>query len=279
MFEKFRKSLKSKPKNTDSGLKVKTIVAYVIFGAIILVFALFGITPDRMGSEMGGNAAVVNGQSISVGNFRRRLDMVERSSGLNLDQFPPAQREMFQAELRRRTLEDLIMAEGIFQKANKLGMTVSDEEVRRTITSIEAFQQDGRFRRQSYENYLTGTGQSAAQFEREIRKELLTQKLRALFSLSHEVSKEIEDGMKSLSQVQLGFDYASFSPQDLREKVSISKAQVQEVLSKEDAALRADFEQRKFEFKTEEKVKARHILVRSEDKVKEIQKDLNPNNF
>jgi len=286
MFEKFRKSLKSKPKNSESGIKLKSIVAYVIFGAIILVFALFGITPDRMGSDLGGNAAIVNGHSISVGNFRRRLDLVERSTNLNLDQFPPAQREMFAAELRRRTLEDLIMGEGLFQKAEKLGLKVSDEEVRRTITSIDAFKEEGQFKRQNYEGYLTSTGQDAASFEREIRKELMAQKLRNLFAFSHQISMETKDGLDSLNQVSLTFDFATFSPSNLREKISLSKAQVDEALAKDLGAIRANFEQRKFEFAEEEQVKARHILVRTDKdpsgadkKVEEIKSELTAKNF
>ncbi len=41
------------PKTTRN-FSLKNWVAYVLFGAIILVFAFFGINPDRFGRSEGG---------------------------------------------------------------------------------------------------------------------------------------------------------------------------------------------------------------------------------
>lgn len=291
MFENFRRSLKVKRNNKADGestFKFKTIVAYLIFGAIILVFALFGITPERMGSDLGGNAAVVNGEAISVASFQRQLDMVERSTNLNLDQFPPAQRELFARELRRRTLEEMIMTESIFQKAKNLGLRVSDEEVRRTITSIPFFQEKERFQRQKYVGYLQAIGQSPAQFEREIRKELMAQKLQSLFVNSHRLSQEAKDGLQSLDQVSLSFRYATIQPQELIEKIKISEADVKEALATQEAEIKSEYDIRKIDYFTPERVKARHILVKVGDnqsreeaqkKLQQLRAELNVDNF
>ncbi len=287
MFEKFRKSLKTK-KREDSPFKFKTLVAYVIFGAIILVFAFFGITPERMGSDLGGNAAIVNGQAISIASFGRHVDMIERSANLNLDQFPAAQRELFTREFRRRALEELIMSEAIFQKAENLGLRVSDEEVRRAITAIPFFQENERFQRQKYLGYLNGTGQTPGAFERQVRKELMTQKLQNLFVISNTLSDQAKDSLQSLNQVALSFRYAKIQPQELVENFKVSAAQVQDSLKNKEEELKADYEVRKIDYSSPERVKARHILIavneeQSRDqalkKIEEIKPELNVENF
>lgn len=288
MFEKFRRSLKTK-KNQESSFSFKTIVAYMIFGAIILVFALFGITPDRMGSDLGGNAALVNGEAISVASFRRQFDMIQSSSGLDLNQFPPSQRDLFARELKRRTLEQMILKEGIFQKAKELGVHVSDEELRRAITSIPSFQDKGRFQRSRYEAYLQGTNQTSSVFEREIRKELLAQRMQDLFMASNSLSTEVTDGLKSLDQVEVSFRYASVNTDDLADQVRVPSSEVDQVLSEKSDEVRALYEKKKLDYFSPEKVKARHILIAMEQndqskevaqkKLAELQKELTVENF
>lgn len=288
MFEKFRRSLKTK-KNQESHFSFKTIVAYVIFGAIILVFALFGITPDRMGSDLGGNAALVNGEAISVASFRRQFDMIQNSSGLDLNQFPASQRELFARELKRRTLEQMILKEGIFQKAKELGVHVSDEELRRAITSIPSFQDKGRFKRSLYEAYLQGTNQTPNVFEREIRKELIAQRLQDLFMAANGLSTEATDGLKSLDQVEVSFRYASVNTNDLAEQVRISSSDIEKALSEEADQVKALYEKKKLDYFSQAKVKARHILIASEmsqeskeaaqNKLAQLKEELTVENF
>lgn len=287
MFEKFRRSLKGK-KNEESRFKFKTVVAYVIFGAIILVFALFGITPDRMGSDLGGNAAVVNGEAISIASFQRRLQMVEQNSGFNLDQFPPAQREFFARELKKRTLEEMIMREAIFQRAQKIGIRVADEEVGKTITSISFFHEKDRFQRQKYEAFLNGSGQSASQFEREIRKDLMLQKLQGLFWGSLDLGDENKEILESLDHVKIGFRYANLNLDKLMETKKISAGDIQQALSQSTDAVKADYEAHKIDYYQPERIKARHILIKigegqsreeAQKKVKELHGQITLENF
>src|SRR5690606_5372117 len=105
----------------------------------------------------------------------------ERSTNLRLDQFPAAQREMFTKELRRRALEEMIAGETLYQSSKKLGVLVSDAEVRKLITTIPVFMENDRFQRQRYEMYLASTGQNPAQFEREVRKDLVNRRIQDLF--------------------------------------------------------------------------------------------------
>lgn len=290
MFEKFRKVLtpKTGQKAKDSKLTPKAITAYIIFGAIILVFALFGVTPQQMGSDLGGAAATVNGEIISIASFRRRVEMIERNANLRMDQFPQEQREMFTKELRRRALEEMITSEAIFQSAKKMGMSVSDAEVRKTITSIPFFQDKGRFQRDRYESFLAASAQQSAGFEREIRKDLVTQKIQDLFISSNRISQTALDGIKALDQVEVSFKFAALDRGLLIAGFKATPKEIDQFLGDKTEDIRKEYERRKIEFQTKDRVKARHILVKISDtvtkeqaqkKALDISKELTTKNF
>ena len=50
----------------EKKFNVKKWVAAILFGAIIIVFALFGVRPDKYGDAAGGVAATVNDNAISI---------------------------------------------------------------------------------------------------------------------------------------------------------------------------------------------------------------------
>src|SRR3954454_8583434 len=117
MFSKVRHPFKGRDWN------IKAVVASVLFGAIILVFALFNtVTPDRGMGMGGGSAAVVNDANISINQFRQQVEQAARSSQLPLDKLPPEQREMYNNEIRKRTLDRMIMTEVVFQTAFRQGI-------------------------------------------------------------------------------------------------------------------------------------------------------------
>src|SRR5690606_3744257 len=105
MLDKYRKILIPRGTRPDSKNRVRNIVAYVIFGAIIVVFALFGIDPNQYGGGgTGGVAAVVNHEVIPLAEYRSRVDELQQSARMDFSQFPEAQRRMFMNQLSRRAL-------------------------------------------------------------------------------------------------------------------------------------------------------------------------------
>src|SRR5688572_23340029 len=124
--------------------RAKGLIAYLMFGAIILVFIGFGVAPDRLSNEATGVAAVVNHTPISLADFRERLQMIERQYQSRMDQIPNAEKQRFNMLLRQRAMEDLIEFEVLVQAARKRGIHVTDEEIRDFIVGIPNFQEDGR---------------------------------------------------------------------------------------------------------------------------------------
>src|SRR5690606_28602536 len=79
--------------------------------------------------------------------------------------------------LRREELNRLVVQELLNQRMNELGLRASDEQVRRMIREIPAFQDNGRFSPELYRQALAMSGRSAASFEALIRRDLALQQL------------------------------------------------------------------------------------------------------
>jgi peptidyl-prolyl cis-trans isomerase D len=149
----------------------------ILFWIIIAVFVLWGV-----GTFTGSDtlyAASVNGQAIQPKEVRRAAQQLERFYrqlyGENLT--PELAKSL---DFKSRALEQMINTTLLKQEARRLGFSVSDEEVRAAIESIQGLNVDGRFQREAYFRYLRLEGVSPADFESEQRDRLLAQKLQEL---------------------------------------------------------------------------------------------------
>lgn len=250
---------------------LKNYVAYVLFGAIILVFAFVGVSPDQYGESGGGVAAVVNDSPISLAEYRNRVESIEENIRLQFDQFPEAQRRAFSQEMRREALERLINEEVVFQVAQKKGVLAADGEVRDLLLQIPQFQENGRFRRDRYQNYLSNVGMTSEEFERRIRKQIVMQKLQELFVGSAIPSREELERNRSLSNMKVNVRFAEITRDNLEKPELISAAEVTSYAQANAAAIEQYYNSNKIEFTAGEKVKARHILIRVDEKQPDAQ--------
>lgn len=155
----------------------KSTTIKILFWIIIAVFVLWGVGSFTEGDAL--YAASVNGESIAPLDVRRTAQQLERFYqqiyGQNLTP------EMAKAlDFKGRALDQMINSALLRQEAERLGLSVSDEEVRTSIESIEGLNVDGRFQRDAYFRYLRMQGMSPADFEEQQRNRLLVQKMQEL---------------------------------------------------------------------------------------------------
>lgn len=272
--------------------RTKSIVAYILFGAIIVVFVFFFQSGPLRGLGSGGTAAVVNDQVISLSDFRTRVNRHEEQLRSRLEGLPDSQRQMFSESIRHRAIEDLIMGEVLAQSAEKAGFLVSDAEVRNQVLEIPQFQVDGRFQRERYEGLLQANHLNSREFEEKIRKDLLGQKVQESFARAVYPSVEELDKEKLLRQRQLNIGFIEYSKETLEANLVPSTKEKEEFLAspkgKEEAE--AYYNKNKASFATPEQVRAQHILIKmnagdksSEEqalgKIKSIEKRLEKEDF
>ena len=165
----------------------------VIFWMIIIVFVFWGVGIMMAGGDKVNVAATVDDEVISTQEYGRtyeRMQQVYRQ--LYRENFTP--QIAAQLNLRQRALDDLVTDRLLKREAARLGLQVSDDEVREAILGIPGFQADGRFDRQRYLVSLRASRVSPAEFEESQRETLLIGKLESLLTDGvHASDQEIRD--------------------------------------------------------------------------------------
>src|SRR5262249_7372084 len=138
-------------------------------------------------------------------------------------------------------------------EADRLNIGVSDEEVRQTILSMPAFQENGAFiGDQRYQQLLRmqRPPMSASEFEDNVRRQLTVQKLRAsLTDWMAVADKELEQEYRRRND-KVKLAVVTFTADSFRNQVQVA-----------DADVAAYFEAHKNDFKIPEKRKIRYALV------------------
>ncbi|MGE4131291.1 MAG: SurA N-terminal domain-containing protein [Bdellovibrionales bacterium] len=239
----------------------KSWVAAVLFGAIILVFALFGIQPDQFGEGTGGVAAVVNGKTISIAEFRSRVESMEQNLRGSLGDLPADRRQMMEQEMRRRAMNDLIVGEIVYQSASQKGVTAADAEVRDYILDIPWLNENGRFLRDRYRAYLQNVRLTSEDFERQIRKQLVAQKMQELFVAAATPTREEIKRARQLANQKVNLKFVQIDSEDWRKPGLVPDSEARQFATQNAAEIQKYYEDHKIEYTQAESVKARHILI------------------
>lgn len=240
-------------------LSMKSLTAMVLFGVIILVFVFFsGNTQQATGA---GYAAQVNHTYISLKDLDAETARVERSFGQMFGQLGGAQRSFMTSQ----ALNSLIQGELISQYAEKARIFATDHEIKEIIIKdLPYFQEDGRFRRERYEQILEANRLTPSEFEEKLRKDRTTQRVRQLMEVSSSPLKLEIEKKKQLTETQMNFAFARLDKAATVETMPVSEADIDAKLA--DASFKgrveADFAKEPLRYDTPEEVRAQHILIK-----------------
>ncbi|MBJ3814819.1 peptidylprolyl isomerase [Shimwellia pseudoproteus] len=154
------------------------VVLKIILGLIIVSFILTGVGNYLIGGN-NNYAAKVNGQEISRAQFENAFagerNRLQQQLG---DQYSEiASNEGYMKSVRQQVLQRMVDEALLDQYARKLGLSISDEQVKQAIFKEPAFQNNGRFDNTRYNAILSSMGMSADQYAQALRNQLTTQQL------------------------------------------------------------------------------------------------------
>lgn len=244
----------------------KKVAVSALFLAIVVVMVGFGIRPDSGGDALGGVAAVVNEVAIPLAEFRAESEQRERDLQTRFNDLPEAQRRMYTTDLRRQIMERLVTGEVIYQAAEKRGVRAADGEIRAQLLSIPSFIEGGRFQRERYRMYLQSAGLSPADFERQLRKQIVTQKVYDLFIGSSAPSREELRRNRVLANQKINVRYAELPKASLAKLVSVGDQDVKEYQASHAGEIDGYYKDNRLEFTRATKYRARDIMIRIDEK-------------
>jgi len=159
----------------------QSIFVKTLLGAIVIVFMFWGV--GSFNANQLEIVAKVDGEIISRREFDDAYQHTRRFYSERLQTTIP------DALLREQALDQLITLRLLMREADRLGLVVTEAEVRDSIAVIPGFQIDGRFSRQLYEQALRREGQRPADFEAMQRQQLLVTKVQDVVAAGAHVTE------------------------------------------------------------------------------------------
>jgi peptidyl-prolyl cis-trans isomerase D len=225
-------------------------------GLVCVAFVLFYI-PDFLqgtGADAASSDTIakIEGQKITGGEFRRayqaQLQAYRSAYGGQM-----SEQLLKQLGVENQILQQMVDERAALAEADRLGIKVSDEEVRQRILATPAFQENGAFIGETrYQQLLRmqRPPMTAAQFEDNVRRSLAVDKLRS--SLTDWLSvadKDLESEYRRRND-KVKLAVVGFTADTFRSQVSAT-----------DEEVAAYFEGHKEDFKIPEKRKIKYVLV------------------
>lgn len=273
-------------------LKYLSWVLWLVIAVFVLfVFADFGSIRLGGGGATGDAAATVGDLKVSYSEFERTYRQTE-------DYYRQSYGEQFNRELAQRiglpvqVLDGLIADKILLAEADRMGVTVTDEEVARAIAEIPSFKlPDGRFvGEEQYRQILRSNGYTIDHFEASVRQDLLNEKVRSvladnLYVSDEEVVESYRDRVETanIRYLRLPADqlqdeialadgdletYFSSHRNDFRiperrvvDYLLIDPVELRASVELADSEVRTYYEDHPEEFAQDEAVRARHILL------------------
>ena len=262
-------------------------IAGIIIGAIILTFALFGISSYLEGANEVP-VATINGEEISAYDYQnalaRQRQLLVSQLGANFD---PALLESM--GVRQQVVNGLIGNQVLSQYMADQNYRVTDEQLSEAIRTNPSFQVDGKFDPQTYRNLLASNGLSTQGYEAGERRTSINRQLRDALNDTAFVAKSEIDQLISLREQSRVADYAIIpanrfvaetvipdnvvredydqnidnyqAPARVKvDYIELSVAELAKTIEPSDLEIEDYWEQTKGKYKTAESRRASHIL-------------------
>lgn len=233
--------------------RMKAIVLWIVIIAVGGSMVVWGVALNLggdSGRSPGSYAAIVDKQTISMKEFLQRYEQTIKNlrdnAGGELDE------ELLKSlGLSQQILNGLIQVKVIEILAERLGIRVTDNEIRQAILKHPNLQADGKFiGLERYKQVLAMSGIRLEAFEDDMRYSELSNKLSKTIADSLEVSdRELREEFSRLNQTTM-VDY-----------VILNKDIFKKLVKPTDEELRTYFEENKENYRIKEKRRAHYLLV------------------
>lgn len=232
--------------------RVTGVIAIFVLGLLAVPFLFFGME-SYMRAVPQDAVAVVGDEEISTSEFqtafaRHRADL-RRELGDDYDDIATNQ-----PEYRREFLEEMIDEVLLRQYARDLGLRIADRTVAEIIRGIPAFQVDGQFSPDMYQQALRARGDTPGSFERELRDDVLTRLVPGALSETVVVTESEIDRLISLQNQTRQVSMVEIPAADFVDVVEVTEADVE-----------AYYENNLQAFTADEQVRLAYVELQAED--------------
>ena len=272
----------------------KDIVTRFVVGSILVLVCIamvMFLIPGLMDPTTGAPTAVVakvGKEEITAWEMQQSLLQISRRNSVPSEMMP-----LFISQI----LNQMVLGKASLQEAGRLGLKVSESELRERLQQRPDLFPGGSFvGREQYEDMVIERfGMSVAQFEQRYRQDILTEKLFYLVTDSLTVTPEEIRVAFNNENEKIVLDYVLLNPVDFQKDISAGDAEleayynsnkdrymvpekrsakilfvetqkVRQATTVPEAGVQRYYESNKDNYRIEERVQVNHILLRTPDK-------------
>ncbi|AUZ04335.2 MULTISPECIES: peptidylprolyl isomerase [Vitreoscilla] len=181
-----------------------------------VILGLIGLTFVVAGGVAGTGAISSDNYLVKVGDQEVTLDKVR-------DVLRQQQGDITD-QVQKDILQALTQEAYLFAGAQQMGVTVSDEQLKKIIMAQSIFQQDGTFQEKLYQDYLRNNGLKEEQFLEGLRKDFSLQTVLNLIQSSQIMADSQLNQAIQLFEAPRTIRTMTFSPEQFASKVDTSDA-------------------------------------------------------
>ena len=229
----------------------------VIIAIIAVVFVLYFGTMRQ--SDRNAKTAMVNGTLITTQEYKKAYHDL-------MDTFQKQYKDLWNDDLikaldvKNLALRNLINQILIEQEAHRLGLEVTDDEIQKAVMGYSAFQVNGRFDMDRYQDLLGYRRLTPEDFEEMLRQELLNGKLRQfLVAFSNVTDQEVRDNF-TFNNEKIKISFVQFTPDKFRDDVHLNESETKDF-----------FEKHKERYRVPRKIKIAYLAINPQSFEGEVQ--------
>ncbi len=203
-----------------------------ILVVVALSFVLFFGGYSYFKEKKETYVAKVNGTTIEWGEYIQAFEDTKRQYQ---DALGPSFSEKMIEELhlREKIRDSLIDKVLILQETKRLGLSISDEELRLAIESIPVFQANGQFDRRRYEAFLRSKRMTPEEFEQGQRQNLLISRAVNLIKMNEgKVSEEEVLDTYLFENERINLTFVKIAPDAFKSQVNANDVEMKDYYEK-----------------------------------------------
>ncbi|MFW5887239.1 MAG: peptidylprolyl isomerase [Bacteriovoracia bacterium] len=272
------------PKKWSSKISYVIITFFIL--AIIVSFALTGFDDGQYDSGGVQAVAKVDDNPIRYTEFQRvyqsQLDYYSKLRGGK--SLTTKEIEMF--GIKKQALDVLIMQKLLENLADDLNFIPGKKEIAEEIKQLPYFQSDGKFDIQKYKQLLRANRYTPADFEEEITKDLMTNKVREFLEFRLISDNYLKD-VKKFKSMKANATAVKLYKTALEKFIPVSDKDIAEFVANPDSEgkLQNLYNQRKSQFQAQ--IQASHILIKPKEgadaeaqkRIEQLSQKVTPKNF
>jgi len=225
-----------------------SMLMVMIFGVIIVVFAFqFGPGSDGF-TASSQRAGSVNGDAISVGEVAFYYNQLYEQESRRDKTFD--QTKAKETGLLSKAYDQIINRVLLAQTAERLGFSVSDEEVGRDIVSSPVFNKEGVFDKEIYRRTIQYYYKmSLTRYEEKHKSDMAGERIRSLLADGFQVSEELVYADWYLQNEKVALKYLKFQSAPHMDQVTEpTEAQIAEYAKGNDEKIKIYYDDNKRDF-------------------------------